>query len=58
MVGRLLLRGMLAGVVAGLVAFGFARVFGEPPIEHAIAFEAHEAHTDHHHHMQGEADGA
>jgi hypothetical protein len=53
-VGHLLLRGMLAGVVAGLVAFGFARVFGEPPIEHAIAFEEHMAHhhagghTDHH----------
>jgi len=49
---------MLAGVVAGLFAFGFARVFGEPPIEHAIAFEAHaahhhmEAHSDHH--MSGE----
>jgi len=60
-VGRLLLRGMLAGVVAGLLAFGFARVFGEPPIEHAIAFEAHvahhhtDAHSDHHH-TQGETD--
>jgi predicted cobalt transporter CbtA len=46
---------MLAGVVAGLLAFGFARIFGEPPIEHAIAFEAHmahhhaDAHADHHH---------
>jgi predicted cobalt transporter CbtA len=61
-VGRLLLRGMLAGVVAGLLAFGFARVFGEPPIEHAIAFEAHMAHHHHHadghsdHHMTGETD--
>jgi hypothetical protein len=59
-VGRLLLRGMLAGVVAGLLAFGFARVFGEPSIEHAIAFEAHMAHhhTDAHidHQMNGEAD--
>ena len=60
MVGRLLLRGMLAGVVAGLLAFGFARVFGEPPIESAIAFEAHvahhhmEAHSDHH--TSGETD--
>jgi predicted cobalt transporter CbtA len=40
MVGHLLLRGMLVGVVAGLLAFGFARLFGEPPIERAIAFEA------------------
>jgi hypothetical protein len=31
---------MLAGVIAGLLAFGFARVFGEPPVERAIAFEA------------------
>jgi predicted cobalt transporter CbtA len=51
---------MLAGVVAGLLAFGFAKVFGEPPIEHAIAFEEHMAH--HHtdaqidHHMNGETD--
>ena len=52
MVGRLLLRGMLAGVVAGLLAFGFARVFGEPPIEHAIAFEEHMAH----HHMDPHTD--
>src|SRR5262245_30385434 len=49
MVGRLLLLGMLTGVLAGLVVFGFARVFGEPPVERAIAFEAHmdQAHTDH-----------
>jgi Probable cobalt transporter subunit (CbtA) len=40
MVGYLLLRGLLAGVVAGLLAFGFARAFGEPQVERAIAFEA------------------
>ncbi|MHA6685217.1 CbtA family protein [Mesorhizobium sp. A556] len=39
MVGRLLLRGMLVGIFAGLLAFGFARVFGEPQIDRAIAFE-------------------
>jgi hypothetical protein len=39
-VRRLLVCGMLAGVVAGLLAFGFARVFGEPPVDRAIAFEA------------------
>ncbi|MPZ59466.1 MAG: hypothetical protein GEU91_23895 [Rhizobiales bacterium] len=39
MVGSLLLRGMLVGVIAGLLAFGFARVFGEPQIDRAIAFE-------------------
>ncbi|MCC7485633.1 MAG: CbtA family protein [Burkholderiales bacterium] len=39
MVGSLLLRGMLVGVVAGLLAFGFARLFGEPQVDRAIAFE-------------------
>jgi len=40
MVGKLLLRGMLVGIVAGLLSFGFARVFGEPSVDRAIAFEA------------------
>lgn len=46
-VGQLLLRGMLVGVVAGLLAFGFARLFGEPSVGRAIAFETaqHEAET-------------
>jgi hypothetical protein len=39
MVGRLLLRGMLVGILAGLLAFGFARIFGEPAVDRAIAFE-------------------
>ena len=39
MVVQLLLRGMLVGVLAGLLAFGFARVFGEPQVDRAIAFE-------------------
>jgi hypothetical protein len=39
MVGSLLLRGMLVGLFAGLLAFGFARVFGEPEVDRAIAFE-------------------
>jgi pimeloyl-ACP methyl ester carboxylesterase len=37
--GNLLLRGMLAGLVAGFLAFGFAKVFGEPQVDRAIAFE-------------------
>ncbi len=41
MVGKLLMRGMLAGVVAGLIAFGFAKVAGERQVERAIAFEEH-----------------
>ncbi len=40
MVGNLLLRGMLVGVLAGLLAFGFARIFGEPQVDRAIAFES------------------
>ena len=39
MVGRILLRGMLVGVLAGLAVFLLARVFGEPLVDHAIAFE-------------------
>lgn len=39
MVGTLLLRGMLVGIVAGLLCFGFLRVFGEPQVDRAIAFE-------------------
>lgn len=49
MVGTLLARGMLSGVLAGVVAFAVAYVFGEPPIEAAIGFEAHAGH------MAGEA---
>ena len=45
MVGSLLLRGMLVGVIAGLLAFGIARVFGEPQIDRAIAFEEQQAPT-------------
>jgi predicted cobalt transporter CbtA len=34
-----LLRGMLAGIVAGLLVFACARWLGEPQVERAIAFE-------------------
>jgi hypothetical protein len=44
MVGSLVLRGLLVGVVAGLLAFGFAKFFAEPAIGVAIEFEsAHDA---------------
>lgn len=43
MVGSLLVRGMLVGIIAGLLAFGFARAFGEPQVDHAIAFEEQQA---------------
>ena len=43
MVGKLLLRGMLVGLVAGILAFAFARVYGEPQVDKAIAFEESQA---------------
>ncbi len=39
----LLIRGMLVGVAAGLLAWVFAKLFGEPQVDKAIAFE--DAHT-------------
>jgi predicted cobalt transporter CbtA len=39
MVRSLLVRGMLVGLGAGLLAFAFASIFGEPQVQHAIAFE-------------------
>jgi hypothetical protein len=39
MVRTLLIWGMVVGIVAGLLAFGFAKVFGEPQVDRAIAFE-------------------
>lgn len=55
MVGALLVRGMLVGLVAGLLAFGFAKIVGEPQVDKAIAFEAQmdQAHMD-----QGKEDEA
>jgi hypothetical protein len=41
MVRALLIRGMLAGALAGLLASGFAWVVGEPQIELALSFEQH-----------------
>ncbi|GGF09500.1 membrane protein [Aliidongia dinghuensis] len=40
MVGNLILRGLFVGLVAGLLAFGFAKFVGEPQVDKAIAFEA------------------
>src|ERR1700688_4324319 len=39
MIGSLLIRGMLVSILAGLFAFCFAKVFGEPQVDRAIAFE-------------------
>src|ERR1700735_4183573 len=49
MVRTFLVRGMLVGIFAGLLSFGFLKVYGEPQIDRAVAFEvqhdaaAHEA---------------
>jgi predicted cobalt transporter CbtA len=40
MVGTLLTRGMLVGVVAGLLCFAFLKLVGEPQVDRAIAFES------------------
>jgi hypothetical protein len=40
MVRSLLIRGMLVGLAAGIVAFCVAKIFGEPFVDLAIAFEA------------------
>jgi predicted cobalt transporter CbtA len=40
MVRALLIRGMLVGLLAGLLVFGFGKVFGEPPVDRAIGFES------------------
>src|SRR5438445_11545036 len=37
---RIILRGLLAGAVGGLLAFVFARIFAEPVIDKAIAYES------------------
>jgi len=55
MITSFLTRGMAVGLVAGVLAFGFGKVFGEPPVESAIEFEAKEnaakmvEHAGHHH---------
>jgi hypothetical protein len=43
MLGSLLWRGMLAGLCAGILAFGFASVVGEPQVNTSISFEEQHA---------------
>jgi predicted cobalt transporter CbtA len=54
MVGVLLLRGMLVGVLAGILCFGFLKIAGEPSVDRAIAFETQleeaKAHAEAHSH--------
>ncbi|MBP2325434.1 putative cobalt transporter CbtA [Kibdelosporangium banguiense] len=45
--GKLLVRGMLAGLLAAVFAFAFASVFGEPQVDNAIAVEESAAPHEH-----------
>jgi hypothetical protein len=47
MIRPLLVRGMLVGLAAGVLAFAFAFAFGEPQVQHAIDFEDHLARVHH-----------
>jgi len=51
MIRNLLIRGMIAGLVAGLLGFCVAKTFGEPSVDRAIAFEAQQEKA----HEQAEA---
>jgi len=39
MVRAFLVRGMLVGILAGLLGFGFLKIYGEPQVDIAVAFE-------------------
>ena len=58
MAGRLLLRGMLAGLVAGFLCFAFLKVEGEPAIDRAIAFEHQMDEAKAHAHAHADVDAA
>lgn len=44
MVGKLILRGLLCGIIAGLITFGYAKTFGEPAV--AVAIHLEETHAE------------
>ncbi|ADJ48761.1 hypothetical protein AMES_6935 [Amycolatopsis mediterranei S699] len=48
MMKTLLVRGMLAGLIAGVLAFGFAYTFGEPSVNAAIGLEESGGHAHSH----------
>ena len=67
MVRTFLVRGMLVGIVAGLLSFAFLKIYGEPQADLAVAFEtqqdeakaaaqkaeSHDHTSDAHTHMAG-----
>jgi predicted cobalt transporter CbtA len=54
LVRKLLIGGMLAGLIAGIFAFGVARVLGEPQVNKAMSFESYVEYTVHHEHPEAE----
>src|SRR5258706_3703277 len=40
MVGKLLIKGMVAGLAAGLLTFAFAKIAGEPQVDRAVLLDA------------------
>lgn len=40
MVGKLVFQGLIVGILAGLLGFGFARLFGEPAMDVSVHFES------------------
>lgn len=45
MMRTLLIRGLLAGLIAGICGFAVAKTLGEPQVERAIAFESYVEHN-------------
>src|SRR4051812_22805332 len=52
MMRTLLVRGMAAGIAAGLATLAFATAFGEPAINGGIAYEEHAAGADPSHEVE------
>jgi hypothetical protein len=44
MVGKFILRGLIIGIIAGLLAFGYAKTFGEPAV--SVALQLEDKHAD------------
>jgi hypothetical protein len=44
MVGKFILRGLIVGIIAGLLTFGYAKVYGEPNV--AVAIQLEDKHAE------------
>jgi predicted cobalt transporter CbtA len=49
MARALLIRGLLVGLLAGILMFGFGKLAGEPSVDRASAFESAHKHAEHTH---------